>query len=99
MYECGSTFICIAILGEILLEGFLDRSVGGIIQKKLADSRLGLKPGWLILKEIAYQIRVVFGVFQVFKPHGNVFFEFFGIDILNPVDGFDAKSDVSEIWV
>lgn len=73
MYECGSAFICIAILGKILLEGLLDRSVGGIIQKKLADSRLGLKPGWLILEEIAYQIRVVFGGFQVFEPRGNIF--------------------------
>lgn len=49
MYECGSAFICIAILGEILLEGLLDWSVGGIIQKKLADSRFGLKPRWFIL--------------------------------------------------
>lgn len=52
MYECGSAFICIAILGEILLEGLLDWSVGGIIQKKLADSRFGLKPRWFILEEI-----------------------------------------------
>ena len=60
MYECGSAFICIAILGKILLECLLDRPVGGIIQKKLADSRFGLKPRWFILEEIAYQIRVVF---------------------------------------
>ena len=98
MDEAGTGLVGVAVLGEVLLEDALDGPVRLVIEQELADARLGLEPGRLVLQEVADQVAVLgIGLDLVLDGGLEVAGVARRIDVLDAVDGLGARAQVAQV--
>ena len=98
VHEFGPARVAVAVVREPFHESLLDGPVGRVVEQKLAYAWLGLEPRRFVLQEVAEEVFVVPGPgdlvpYRILKIAAVVG----SVDVLDAVDGFDARPDVSGV--